>query len=123
MRTMTVRDLLGSATADDAFVVIDADRRLVDADAAACRLLRRSYAHLVGRRVDDFLAPGGRRQLMREWRNRVVDGSSARSLVLPLRDGRIRAVALVAVADCPMPGMQLARLRRTSVSRRQRQPH
>jgi PAS domain S-box-containing protein len=41
----------------DAMVVLDEERRLVAANPAACRLFARSRKRLVGRRLDDLVAP------------------------------------------------------------------
>ncbi|MBA2555888.1 MAG: PAS domain S-box protein [Chloroflexi bacterium] len=111
MRVTTARALLHAARPDDAFIVTDGDRRLLQVNLAACRLLGTTEDQLMGRRVDDFLAPEAGPALHRRWRQMLGRGSAESTYGLRTADGVARGVALATVANCPLPGTHLARLR------------
>jgi PAS domain S-box-containing protein len=111
MRSMTARSLLLAARADDAFLVADDERRLLDLNEAACRLLGAPAGELVGRRMDDFLTPRARSSFHRRW------GTLLAIYQMRTADGLPRDVALTAVANCPMEGTHLGRLRPTRRAR------
>ncbi len=111
MRFTTARDLLLAARADDAFLVADDERRLLDLNEAACRLLGAPAGELVGRRMDDFLTPRARSSFPRRWGTLLSRGSIRSTYQMRTADGLPRGVALTAVANCPMEGTHLSRLR------------
>lgn len=117
MRSMTARNLLLAARADDAFLVADDERRLLDLNEAACRLLGAPAGELVGRRMDDFLTPRARSSFHRRWGTLLAQGSIRSIYQMRTADGLPRDVALTAVANCPMEGTHLGRLRPTRRAR------
>lgn len=99
------------ATAADAVLVADDQRRLVDGNDAACELLGVSYEQLLTMRIDDIAADELRPEIDRLWTQflaaRRLDGIFA----LRTATGEIRVVNYAALADFPLPGIHLSRLR------------
>lgn len=58
-------------------LLIDDTRNLVDANRAACLLLRLARSDLVRRRVDDLIAPGRRAEVDPDWRELLASGTLA----------------------------------------------
>ena len=63
----TLQGLPALGSASVAVLVVDDDRHCVEANLAACRLLGRSRKELVGRSVDDLLAPEMGERLEKVW--------------------------------------------------------
>lgn len=59
---------IAGAPAQLAILVVDDDRRCLEANLTACRLLGLPRRAAIGRTLDDFLAPGMRRRLDHVWR-------------------------------------------------------
>lgn len=90
-------------------LVADDDRRCVDANAAACRLLRRPVEAVRELKFDDVSAPDLRNGLQATW-PRVVQGSPGTQTVpwnLHMPDGTGRSVDLYSVPHV-RPGRHLA---------------
>ncbi len=114
-------------------LVVDDERRYVDANAAACAMLDMSRADILRRRIDDFAPPEAHRQLAASWSAFLRHGSSREMFAFTLPSGRrVRAEAgavahvgpgrhlaiLVPLRDtAPGTGAQLAR----PLSQRERQ--
>jgi PAS domain S-box-containing protein len=82
------------AAASDAMVVLDEERRFVDANPAACRVFDRSREWLVGRRLDDLVVPEMRERLSEQWQApRDARGSSYE---LAREDGQRATIELTA---------------------------
>ena len=93
----------GSLTA---MLVTDHERRCVDANGAACRLLRLSRDELLSRRIDDLTPPAARPGLPEQWEAFLREGSQAAWSELLVGDGSALEVAFSAVADI-VPGRHL----------------
>jgi PAS domain S-box-containing protein len=77
-------------TGCDAMLVVDDARGLVDANAAACRLLGISPHDTRGHRVDDFLEPGV--DVDAAWQDFLASGEQTGELRIVRRDGEVRHV-------------------------------
>lgn len=71
----------------DAVLVADDDRRYVDANTAACRLLERSREEILSLRVDDVMPAGG--DIEARWREFLSSGVQSGELVLSVGEKRI----------------------------------
>ena len=93
----------------DAVLVIDDERRFIDANPAAYQLLGVAHDQLIGRRIDEFLrAPAG--DVADAWRVFLETGSDRSSLRVVRPDGEIRDAEYTATARFS-PGRHLAVLR------------
>ena len=93
----------------EAVLLADEERRYVDANSAACSLLRREREEIVGLRVDDLVvAPA--EAVARIWREFIVSGSMRGEVVLRDREGEPLGLDFHALARV-QPGMHLAVLR------------
>jgi PAS domain S-box-containing protein len=88
-------------------IVIDDDRRLVDANQAASDLLGLAYDDALGQRIDDFLADD---PVEEAWPRFVAAGRMESEAWLHLPDGRRRRVEYVATANV-QPGRHIAVIR------------
>jgi PAS domain S-box-containing protein len=103
------------AAARDAVLVVDDARTFVDANPAACRLLGLSVPELIGRRFDEFLAPGA--ELEAAWQAFLDAGEQAGELDVVRADGEVRYVEYSATARF-VAGRHLAILRDIAGRRR-----
>ncbi len=71
---------------DTGILIADDESRYVDANAAACRLLKRTRRQILGRSANDFLKPGMQEHASAQWRAFLRDG--IQSGVVELMDGR-----------------------------------
>jgi PAS domain S-box-containing protein len=92
----------------DAMVLVDDERRFLDANPAACELYGCSRADLVGRRGDEFTEAGDDVAARRARLHTV--GHIAERLTVVRRDGSRRDIDLRVTANI-LPGMHLATLR------------
>lgn len=90
-------------------LVADDERRLVDANAAACRFLRRSVDAVRTLKVDDLTAPDARPGLDAIWSGLMAGTSAARTTPwdLQMPDGTSIPVDLSATPNY-RPGLHLA---------------
>ncbi|MEO5966180.1 MAG: PAS domain-containing protein [Candidatus Limnocylindrales bacterium] len=86
-------------------LLVDDDRRYVFATAAAGRLLGRSPARLLGRRVEDFATPTARDDVAKMWDAFLRDGSQSGSFDVTSGDGSTVAMHYEARANTPWPGV------------------
>lgn len=93
----------------DPMLIVDDDRRCVDANAAACLFLRQSQEAICKLRVDDLTAPELRPDLEAVWSELVQDGLLADAVRWDLRlpDGTAVQIDLSPLPH-PSPGRHLA---------------
>ena len=96
------------AAARDAVIVVDDDRTFVDANPAACRLLGLPVQDLLGRRFDEFLAPGV--DLEAAWQSFLHSGEQTGEVRVIRADGAVTHVDYSATARF-VAGRHLAILR------------
>jgi len=73
-------------------VVADNDRNYLEASVGAGKLLGIPRAQLIGKKLDDFTAPGFRPEISGLWKSILDDGELEGTLPLEGPDGRIRPV-------------------------------
>ncbi len=95
----------------DPVVIANDERQIVDANDAACELLGRSREEMLQLRIDDITSPELASEVERMWAQFI--GQRRLSGVFGVRtaDGRTRVVNFAALADFPVPGIHLSRLR------------
>jgi PAS domain S-box-containing protein len=89
-----------------AILVVDDDRRCLEANLAACRLLGLPRRAALGRAVDDFLTPGMRKRLDHVWRAFREGGGHAGPFELSSQAAEVHEVNLSVVANV-LPGRHL----------------
>ncbi|MEK6271309.1 MAG: LuxR C-terminal-related transcriptional regulator [Actinomycetota bacterium] len=89
-----------------AILVIDDQRRCLEANLAACRLLGLPRSAALGRAVDDFLASGMRKRLDHVWRAFREGGGHAGPFELNSQAAEAHEVNLSVVANV-LPGRHL----------------
>jgi len=89
-----------------AILVVDDDRRCLEVNLAACRLLGLPRTAALGRTVDDFLAPGMRKRLDHVWRAFREGGGHAGPFELNSQAAEAHEVNLSVVANV-LPGRHL----------------
>ena len=82
-----------------AILVVDDDRRCLEVNLAACRLLGLPRSAALGRTVDDFLAPGMRKRLDHVWRAFREGGGHAGPFELNSQAAEAHEVNLSVVAN------------------------
>lgn len=90
------------AARGQAIILFDNERRAVAANAAACRLLGRSFDSLKGVRVDDLTPPGTQsdpRSADVRWRRFLDRGCESGRWSLPVADGGVVVVDFYARAN------------------------
>ena len=92
--------------ARDAMAVLDDDRRLIDANPAACRLLGLKSAQLVGRQLDEFIATDARGVFSEQWPALLRNGGDHAGYELERKDGSRAAIEFTAT-DQLAPGRYL----------------
>ena len=80
----------------DAVVVCDRRARVVEANAAACRLAGRAYEHLVGLKLVELIPPEQQRAVEGELLEVVRHGRLQSHLTIQRPDGEVRQVAFSA---------------------------
>ena len=88
-------------------LVVDDERRYVDANAAACAMLEMPRAEILRRRIDDFAPPEARGKLAESWRAFLRDGASKETFEFTLPSGRRVRADSSGVANVG-PGRHLA---------------
>jgi PAS domain S-box-containing protein len=91
-------------------VIMDDERRYVDANPAACRLFGLTRDELLTRRVDDFVGPGFASVIDEEWEAFRERGFFLGEAQMVFPDGRERTVESMAKADF-LPGHHVAFVR------------
>jgi PAS domain-containing protein len=86
-------------------LLADDDRRLLFASAGAARLLGRSPARLMGRRVEELAVDPVSDDVDALWREFVRNGSQAGPFALARGDGSVVTVSYEARANTPWPGV------------------
>ncbi len=89
-----------------AILVVDDQRRCLEANLAACRLLGLPRRAALGRAVDDFLIPGMRKRLDHVWRAFREGGGHAGPFELSSQSAEVHEVNLSVVANV-LPGRHL----------------
>ncbi|HSF03865.1 MAG TPA: LuxR C-terminal-related transcriptional regulator [Solirubrobacterales bacterium] len=89
-----------------AILVVDDQRRCLEANLAACRLLGLPRRAALGRAVDDFLIPGMRKRLDHVWRAFREGGGHAGPFELSSQAAEVHEVNLSVVANV-LPGRHL----------------
>jgi PAS domain S-box-containing protein len=90
-----------------AMLLVDDDRRYVDANPAACRFLGLPREQIVGKTIDDFTPPEMRHRVDRMWRAFREEGTQSGDYeLMPPDDGR-RRCQYSATADIE-PGRHLS---------------
>lgn len=97
-------------SASDAFLILDAEARVLDANASAARLLREPQRQLAGRHLRDLVPAESRARLVRMLSDLLHDGRTLAPLPLRGADGALRDVEALLVADVG-PGRHLLVLR------------
>ena len=89
----------------DAMVLMDGERRIVEANAAACELVGFPREHLIGRCTDELVPPGD--DAVGGFRTFLEQGQARGQFTLHRPDGATRVVEHSAVANVT-PGLHLA---------------
>jgi DNA-binding CsgD family transcriptional regulator len=97
---------LASVPTQLAILVVDDQRRCLEANLAACRLLGLPRRAALGRVVDDFLASGMRRRLDHVWRAFREGGGHAGPFELSSQAAEVHEVNISVVANV-LPGRHL----------------
>ena len=88
-------------------LIADDDRRYVDANAAACLLLRLSPQRVLQLRIDDLTPAEARPAVDQMWRQFLADGVQSGSYALAMPDGGVVRVEYSATANIA-PGRHLS---------------
>jgi PAS domain S-box-containing protein len=99
-----------------AILVVDDQRRCLEANLAACRLLGLPRRAAIGRAVEDFLTPGMRKRLDHVWRAFREGGGHAGPFELSSQAAEAHEVTLSVVANV-LPGRHLLILSATQSRR------
>jgi DNA-binding CsgD family transcriptional regulator len=108
-RTTELTSGLGStssASAQLAILVVDDQRRCLEANLAACRLLGLPRRTALGRTVDDFLTSGMRKRLDHVWRAFRDGGGHAGPFELSSQAAEVHEVHISMLANV-LPGRHL----------------
>jgi len=97
---------LSGVPAQLAIMVVDDDRRCLEANLAACRLLGLPRRAVVGRTFDDFLAPGMRSRVDHVWRAFREGGGHAGPFELSSQAAATEEVHITVTANV-LPGRHL----------------
>jgi PAS domain S-box-containing protein len=101
----------------DAILVANDDARIVDANPAACELLKGDRAEIIEMKVQHLVPPEDLDRLGEQWRQLHVDGSLSGQVRLMWRDGELCDVEYRAVANF-VPGLHLCIARDVTEVRR-----
>ncbi len=94
----------------DAVIVLDRDRRFLDANRSALELFGKRKEELKSCRLDDFLPPESKAQIENDWRSFLQDGAQRGDGEIHRSDGTRRKVAYNRKANF-LPGRHLISLR------------
>ena len=97
---------LAGVPAQLAILVVDDQRRCLEANLSACRLLGLPRRAAIGRTVDDFLASGMRKRLDHVWRAFREGGGHAGPFELSSQAAEVHEVNISVVANV-LPGRHL----------------
>ena len=97
---------MGGVPAQLAIMVVDDDRRCLEANLAACRLLGLPRRAVVGRTFDDFLAAGMRSRVDHVWRAFREGGGHAGPFELSSQAAATEEVHITVTANV-LPGRHL----------------
>jgi PAS domain S-box-containing protein len=87
-------------------LMIDDDRRYVDANDAACSFLGLPRERVIGRRLDDFLVPDVRARVDETWPEFLSTGRHAGFFDMQMPDGSVRKTMYSSIANVT-PGRHL----------------
>jgi PAS domain S-box-containing protein len=87
-------------------LLLDNERRYVDANEAACSFLGLSRDQLLRRKLDDFLVPEVRNTLAERWPEYLAKGKYAGFFELAMPDGSVRKTMYSSIANVT-PGRHL----------------
>ena len=96
--------------APDAMLIVDDERRYVDANPAACEMFGITREEFLRRSVGDLSPPSGRPQLDEYWRALMAAGKLRGEYRYELPDGALRELQFSVIANF-MPGRHLAIVR------------
>jgi PAS domain S-box-containing protein len=97
---------MGAVPAQLAIMVVDDDRRCLEANLAACRLLGLPRRAVIGRTFDDFLAVGMRSRVDHVWRAFREGGGHAGPFELSSQAAATEEVHITVTANV-LPGRHL----------------
>jgi PAS domain S-box-containing protein len=97
---------MGGVPAQLAIMVVDDDRRCLEANLAACRLLGLPRRAVIGRTFDDFLASGMRSRVDHVWRAFREGGGHAGPFELSSQAAATEEVHITVTANV-LPGRHL----------------
>jgi PAS domain S-box-containing protein len=92
-------------------VIANDERQIVDANDAACELLGRTREEILELRIEDITAPELAPEVERMWAQFLALRRLSGVFGVVRPDGRTRVVNFAALADFPVPGIHLSRLR------------
>jgi len=99
-----------------AVLIADDDRRYINVNSAACRLLGTTPEELIGKRIDDFAPPELRPGLDAAWSEFLSVGTQSAPFTIIRTDGAAVTVQFTALAHF-VPGLHLSILEPISGSR------
>ena len=88
-------------------VVVDDDHVFREANAAACRLMRRASEDIVGRNLAEFTAPSHADELDAAWEDLMARRHVVRGWSVTDVDGHPVPISVAATCDIPEPGRHL----------------
>ena len=95
----------------DPVVIANDERQIVDANDAACELLGRSREEILALRIEDITSPELAPEVERMWAQFLALRRLSGVFGVRTADGGTRVVNFAALADFPVPGIHLSRLR------------
>jgi PAS domain S-box-containing protein len=98
----------------DPVVIANDDRHIVDANEAACELLGRTRAEILELRIEDIASPDLAPEVERMWAQFLALRRLSGVFAVRTSTGDTRVVNFAALADFPVPGIHLSRLRPTA---------
>ena len=102
---------VASARGTDPVVIANDERQIVDANDAACELLGRTREEILELRIEDIAAPELAPEVERMWAQFLALRRLSGVFGVRTPDGDTRVVNFAALADFPVPGIHLSRLR------------
>ena len=100
-----------------AILIADDERRYLDANPAACKLLGSPREQITRTKIDDFAPPDRRDDIRYAWSAFLRDGQQTGEYELIRPDGSVRRVEFHAIANF-LPGRHLSMLRDITEQRR-----
>jgi PAS domain S-box-containing protein len=100
----------------EAIVIVNNSRQYMDANRAACVLLRRNLAEIIGRKIEDLMAnPKHRKEVSTLWPRFLRKGKLDKTWVVTCGDGTTITVECTACAN-HIPGRHFGIMRPISTS-------